>query len=108
MVAVTESGGDGGGTSSGEGGGRGGQRGCAEKMNTSFGGILIFLFFSFLFFLFYFFLYIKKVPREVLWWTFMKKRVPIKYIGIIKNMYNGVLANVRTCGGITCNFFLSQ
>ena len=28
-----------------------------------------------------------KVPREVLWWTLMKKRVPIKYIDIIKDMY---------------------
>jgi len=38
-----------------------------------------------------------KVSREVLWWTLMKKGVPIKYIDIIKGMYDGVVANVRTC-----------
>ena len=48
-----------------------------------------------------------KVSRKVLWWTLMKKGVPIKYIDIIKNMYDGVVANVRTCRGITSDF-LSQ
>ena len=38
-----------------------------------------------------------KVSREVLWWTLMKKGDPIKYIDIIKDMYDGVVANVRTC-----------
>jgi len=35
----------------------------------------------------------------------MKKRVPIKYIDIINAMYDEVVANVRTCGGITNDFF---
>jgi len=48
-----------------------------------------------------------KVPREVLWWILMKKKVPIKYIDIIKDMHDGVVANVRICGAIT-NDFLSQ
>ena len=34
----------------------------------------------------------------------MKKRVPIKYIDIIKDMYDRVVANVRTCGCITNDF----
>ena len=34
----------------------------------------------------------------------MKKEVLIKYIDIIKDMYDGVVANVRTCGGITSDF----
>jgi len=36
----------------------------------------------------------------------MKKRVPIKYIDIIKDMYDRVVANVRTCGGITSDFLI--
>ena len=33
-----------------------------------------------------------------------EKGVPIKYININKDMYDGVVANVRTCGGITSDF----
>ena len=48
-----------------------------------------------------------KVPREVLWWTLMKKGVPIKYINIIKDIYNGVVASIRTCRGITSDFSIT-
>ena len=34
-----------------------------------------------------------------------EKGVPIKYIDIIKDMNDGVVANVRTCGGITSLFY---
>jgi len=37
----------------------------------------------------------------------MKKRVPIKYIDIIKDMYDRVVANVRTCEGITSDFSIT-
>ena len=37
----------------------------------------------------------------------MKKGVPIKYIDIIKDMYDEVVANVRTCGAITNNFSIT-
>jgi len=33
-----------------------------------------------------------------------KKGVPIKYIDIIKDMYDEIVANVRTCGVITSDF----
>ena len=36
-----------------------------------------------------------------------KKRVPIKYIDIIMDMYDGVVANVRTCGVITSDFSIT-
>ena len=36
-----------------------------------------------------------------------EKGVPIKYIDIIKDMYDGVVVNVRTCGGITSDFSIT-
>jgi len=36
-----------------------------------------------------------KLSREVLWWTLMKKEAPIKYIDIIKDMYDRAVINVR-------------
>jgi len=45
-----------------------------------------------------------KVSREILWRTLMKKGIPIKYIDIIKDIYDGVLANDKTCEGITNDF----
>ena len=39
--------------------------------------------------------------------TLMKKGVPIKYIDTIRNMYDGVGANVKTCGDITSDFFIT-
>lgn len=43
-----------------------------------------------------------KVPREVLQWISINEEVPIKYI--IKDMYNEIVANVRTYNGLISNF----
>ena len=48
-----------------------------------------------------------KVPIEVLWWTLMKKEIPIKYIDIIRDMYDEVVANARTYGSITSDFSIT-
>ena len=45
--------------------------------------------------------------NEALQRTLMKKRVLIKYIDIIRDMYDGVMANVRTSGGITSDFSIT-
>jgi len=37
----------------------------------------------------------------------MKKGVSIKYIDIIKEIYDGVVTKVRTCGDITSNFSIT-
>jgi hypothetical protein len=36
-----------------------------------------------------------RVPREILWWVLEKKKVPIKYIEVIKNMYEGATTRVK-------------
>ena len=45
-----------------------------------------------------------RVPRDVLWWTLKKKAVPLKYVSIIRDVYEGVVINIRTCGGLTDEF----
>ena len=45
-----------------------------------------------------------KVPRDVFWWVLKKKAVPLKYVSIIRDMYEEVVTNVRTCGGLTDEF----
>ena len=45
-----------------------------------------------------------RVPRDVLWWVLKKKAVPLKDVSIIRDMYEGVVTNVRTCGGLTDEF----
>ena len=40
-----------------------------------------------------------KIPRNVMWWVFDKHKVPTKYVGLIKDMYNNVVTRVRTSDG---------
>ena len=48
-----------------------------------------------------------RVSRDVLWWVLKKKAVPLKYVSIIRDMYEGVVTNVRTCGGLTNEFSIT-
>ena len=45
-----------------------------------------------------------RVPREVLWRCLGKRSVPMMYMRVIKDMYNGVRTRVRTLVGDTKNF----
>ena len=45
-----------------------------------------------------------RVPREVLWWALARKGVSRKYIDLIKDMYEGASASVRTNVGRTEEF----
>jgi hypothetical protein len=45
-----------------------------------------------------------KIPRNVMWWALEKHKVPIKYITLIKDMYDNVVTSVRTSDGDTDDF----
>jgi Reverse transcriptase (RNA-dependent DNA polymerase) len=38
-----------------------------------------------------------KIPRNITWWAFEKKRVPTKYVILIKDMHTNVVTCVRAC-----------
>jgi hypothetical protein len=38
----------------------------------------------------------EKVLNNVMWWALDKHKVPTKYIGLIKDMYNNVVTSFRT------------
>ena len=40
----------------------------------------------------------------MLWWALKKKAVSLKYASIIRDMYEGVVTNIRTYGGLTDEF----
>jgi hypothetical protein len=40
-----------------------------------------------------------KTPRNVMWWGLDKHKVPTKYIGLIKDMYNNVVTSVQISDG---------
>ena len=45
-----------------------------------------------------------KISRNVMWWPLDKHKVPTKYVGLIKDMYNNVVTSVRTYDGDTDDF----
>ena len=45
-----------------------------------------------------------KIPRNVMWWALDKHKVSMKYVGLIKDMYNNVVTSVRTSDGDTNDF----
>ncbi|EMS49145.1 Cysteine-rich receptor-like protein kinase 26 [Triticum urartu] len=45
-----------------------------------------------------------KIPRNVIWWTLEKHKVPTKYITLIKDMYDNVVTSVRTSDVDTDDF----
>jgi hypothetical protein len=42
-----------------------------------------------------------KVIRNIMWWDFQKHKVLIKYITLIKDMYDNIVISVRTSDGDT-------
>ena len=45
-----------------------------------------------------------KIPRNVMWWSLDKYKVPSKYVTLIKDTYNNVVTSVRTNDGNTDYF----
>ena len=40
-----------------------------------------------------------------MWWDLEDKEVALKYIKLVKNLYDGIVISVRTSGGITSKKF---
>jgi Reverse transcriptase (RNA-dependent DNA polymerase) len=38
-----------------------------------------------------------KVPINIMWWALEKKRIPTKYVTLIKDMYTNIVTCVRAC-----------
>ena len=48
-----------------------------------------------------------RVLRDVLWWALKKKAFPLKYVSIIRDIYEGVVTNVKTCCRLTDEFLIT-
>jgi hypothetical protein len=49
-----------------------------------------------------------KVPRNVMWWALQKHKVSIKYITLIKDMYDNVVISDRDTNDFSINIRLHQ
>jgi hypothetical protein len=47
-----------------------------------------------------------KIPRNVMLWAFDKHKVPMKYVGLIKDMYNNVVISFPTSDRDTYEFLI--
>ena len=45
-----------------------------------------------------------KISSNVMWWALDKHKVPTKYVGLIKDMYNNIVTSVRTSDENTDDF----
>ena len=45
-----------------------------------------------------------KIPRNVMWWSLNKHKVPSKHVTLVKDMYNNVVTSARTNDCITDYF----
>ena len=45
-----------------------------------------------------------RVFRDIIWWALMRKEISLRYVDLIKDMYEGAVTNVRTCGGLSDSF----
>jgi hypothetical protein len=49
-----------------------------------------------------------KILRNIMWWTLEKKRIPTKYVTLIKNMYINIVTYIRACDGDSDPFFINM
>jgi Reverse transcriptase (RNA-dependent DNA polymerase) len=49
-----------------------------------------------------------KILRNIMWWTLEKKRIPTKYVTLIKNMYINIVTYIRACDGDSDPFFIKM
>jgi hypothetical protein len=47
-----------------------------------------------------------KVPRNIMWCPLNKHKIPTKYVGLIKNMYNDVVSSVKKSDGDMNHFLI--
>jgi hypothetical protein len=45
-----------------------------------------------------------KIPRNIMWWALDKHKVLIKYVGLVKDIYNNVVTSARTSNEDTDDF----